>query len=106
MTHFFQPLDLTVNSAAKQFTKKEFVIYYSAAIQKELNNGNNIEDIEVDLKLSTIKPLHAQWLVNLFNHLTTADGKATILKGWKNSGLLDGTTVLLPEDPFEAIFGH
>ena len=25
MTHYFQPLDLTVNGAAKQFMKKKFV---------------------------------------------------------------------------------
>ena len=42
MTHFFRPLDLTVNGAAKQLTKKAFVTYYSDTVTKQL------EDIEVD----------------------------------------------------------
>ena len=42
MTHFFQPLDLTVNGAAKKFTRNEFVTYYSSTVQKELSNGKCI----------------------------------------------------------------
>uniref|UniRef100_A0A1X7USG5 DDE-1 domain-containing protein n=1 Tax=Amphimedon queenslandica TaxID=400682 RepID=A0A1X7USG5_AMPQE len=106
MTHFFQPLDLTVNGAAKKFTRNEFVTYYSSTVQKELSNGKCIEDIEVDLKLSTIKPLHAQWLINFYNFFTTTEGHAITLNGWKKAGistLLDGTTTLGPDDPFKAI---
>ena len=35
----------------------------------------NDDDIEVDLRLSVLKPLHATWLVSLYNHLTSSDGK-------------------------------
>lgn len=34
MTHFFQPLDLTVNKSAKQFMKNEFITYYSDACRQ------------------------------------------------------------------------
>ena len=57
MTHIFLPLDLTVNAEAKKFTKKQFVTYYSHSIQEQLQNGKKLEDIEVDLRLSVIKPL-------------------------------------------------
>ena len=67
MTHFFQPLDLTVNRSAKQFMRKQFVMYYSEIVRHELENGRNIDDIEVDLRLTAIKPLHAQWLVSMYN---------------------------------------
>ena len=67
MTHFFQPLDLTVNKEAKNHTRKEFTSYYSGAIQQGLQNGKPLEDIDIDLRLSVIKPLHAQWLVNMYN---------------------------------------
>ena len=33
MTHFFQPLDLTVNGSAKKFMRNEFVTYYSSAVK-------------------------------------------------------------------------
>ena len=70
MTHFFQPLDLTVNGEAKCFMKDTFTTWYSAEVQKQMESGNSTDEIEVDLRLSVLKPLHATWLVSLYNHLT------------------------------------
>ena len=98
---------MTVNGSAKRFTRKEFLTYYSTIVQQQLECGKDVEDIEVDFRLTTLKPLHAQWLVNMYNFFTIPNGKEIILKGWKKagiSGLLDGTTVLPPEDPFKEIF--
>ena len=67
MTHFFQPLDLTVNGCAKQRMRKQFVTYYSSAVKQQLDSGKQLEDIEVDFRLSVLRPLHAKWLVELFN---------------------------------------
>ena len=103
MTHFFQPLDLTVNRCAKQRMKMEFITYYSSAVKQQLDSGTDLEDVEVDFRLSVLKPMHAQWLVNLYNFFTTKQGAVMIMKGWKKSeilGLLDGSTTLPPEDPF------
>ena len=80
--------------------------YYSTSVQRQLESGNRAEDIEMDLRLSVIKPLHVQWLVNIYTFFTSS-GRDTIRRGWKKagiSGLLDGTTVLPPEDPYEAIY--
>lgn len=107
MTHYFQPLDLTVNRTAKNLTKNKFVSYYSNEIQQELASGKQLEDIEVDLRLSVIKPLHAAWLVAIFNYFTTPEGRDIIFKGWKKagiSGLLDGSIQLPPDNPFEDIY--
>ena len=105
LTHFFQPLDLTVNGAEKKLARKEFIQYYSTAVQQQLQSG---KEIEVDLRMSVIKTLHAQWLVNIYFYFTSAThGRDIILKGWKKtgiSGLLDGTTTLPAEDPFEQIY--
>ena len=106
MTHFFQPLDLTVNGCAKQRMRKEFVTYYSSAVKQQLDSGKQLEDIEVDFRLSVLKPLHAKWLVELFNFFSSTRGKEVIARGWKKSeivGLLDGSTILPPEDPFHEI---
>ena len=107
MTHFFQPLDLTVNGAAKKYMRTEFINYYSEQVLHQLTAGTAEDDIDVDLKLTTIKPLHAQWLVNLFNYLTSDIGKEIVLKGWRKagiSGLLDGSTTLPEADPFKEIY--
>ena len=103
MTHFFQPLDLTVNQAAKRHTRKSFVTYYSDCVSKQLEAGRNLEDIKVDLKLTVIQPLHAQWLYNYFR------GKKSSLKGWKIAevlGIIDGSIKLPPENPFQTIYEH
>ena len=45
MTHFFQPLDLTVNGQAKKFCKNKFATWYSAAeVHKQVDSGINFED--------------------------------------------------------------
>ena len=107
MTHFFQPLDLTVNGSAKKYMRKRFVTYYTAAVKQQMDSGIQLEDIEVDFRLTVLKPLHAQWMVNMFNFFTTDKGKEVVAKGWKRSGItsvLDGTLLLPIEDPFEEYF--
>ena len=69
----------------------------------QLQNGKQLEDIDVDFRLSVLKPLHAKWLIALYNYLTTKKGMEIITKGWRKAGiggLLDGTTILPLEDPF------
>ena len=63
MTHLFQPLDLTVNKVAKDFTKKKFSEWFSRQISIGLENGQELEDIEIDYRLSVFKPLHETWLI-------------------------------------------
>lgn len=70
--------------------KKQFITYYSSAVRQQLESGTNLEDIEVDLRLPTMKPLHAEWLVNVFNFITSDKGKE-VAKGWKKAGVVDGT---------------
>ena len=79
------------------------------SIQQRLQNGKPLEDIEVDLRLSVIKPLHAQWLVNMYNFFSTLEGKEIILKGWKKAGILElvyGSTIIPPDDPFKEIYSE
>ena len=47
-----------------------------------------------------------KWIVELFNFFTSTRGKEVIARGWKKSEivvLLDGSTILPPEDPFHEI---
>ena len=52
-----------------------------------MQSGGTNEEIDVDLRLSVIKPLHATWLINLYNHLTSREGKRHIAKGWEKARL-------------------
>lgn len=107
MTHFFQSLDLTVNGQAKKFCKDKFATWYSAEVQKQVDSGVNFKDVNVDLKLSILKPIHATWLVELYNFLTGAQGRVHVSKGWKKAGIkgvVTGKELLPPVDPFQDIY--
>ena len=71
MTHLFQPLDLTVNKVAKDYTKQKFSDWFTHQINTGLENGQEQDDIEIDYRLSVLKPLHAKWLISFYNYMTT-----------------------------------
>ena len=107
MTHIFQPLDLTVNKAAKDVTRDKFSDWFTKQINLGLDKGLELNDIEVDYKLSVLKPLHAKWLISFYDYMSTVKGKDVIANGWKRSGIFDairlGSSQLPPLDPFNDI---
>ena len=107
MTHLFQPLDLTVNKVTKDFTKEKFSEWFTRQISIGLENGQELDDIEIDYRLSVLKPLHATWLISLYDHMSSPEGKAVIASGWKKSGIFDainlGLSGLPMLDPFNDI---
>ena len=77
MTHLLQPLDLTTNASFKKFEKREFTEYFTSCIMKalEIEPDRDVASIEVDLRLSTLKPRHAKVMMELYEHLQTEAGK-------------------------------
>ena len=65
MTQIFQPLDLTVNVSVKVFMKKRFTKQYSRCIAQELDNGKDIDSIDIQLKMFILKSLQVQWIIDL-----------------------------------------
>ena len=85
--------------------RKKFVTWYAEEIKKQMNAGVPVESIDVNLKLTSLKALHANWLTELYNVLTTADGRETVLNGWKKSGVtavFKKEEILPPKDPFSS----
>ena len=107
MTHAFQPLDLTVNKFARDFMKRMFSTWSSRQISLGLENGVELDDIEDDYRLSVLKPLHVKWLVELYNHMSTDEGKEIVANGSKKAGIFDaiklGSSGLPSLDPFADI---
>ena len=108
MTHLFQPLHLTVNKAAKDYTKQKFSDWFTCQINTGLENGQELDGIETDYRLSVLKPLHAKWLISVYNYMTTTKGQEVISDGQKRSGIYDsitlGSSKLLALDPFSDIY--
>ena len=63
-----QPLDLSVNKPAKEFVRAKFRDWYGSKICKQLDECLNEE---VDMKMSTMKPITAQWMIDLHAYLSS-----------------------------------
>ena len=84
--------------------KDQFTSWYSAQIQGQLDSGVVLDDVDVDLRLSVLKPIHETWIVIMYNHFSSSEGRQSIAKGWKKAGVTDvvnGSKKRPPEDPFE-----
>ena len=107
MTSLFQPLDLTVNGAVKAFLKRKYTEWYSGEISKALADGIALDDIEMKLKFSILKPLQTKWTVELYNYLTFEKGHDVIGNGRKSAEItraIEGGLVNLESlDPYAAI---
>ena len=89
MTNLLQPLDVTISGYGKTFCYKRFNHWYMEQIKEQLDNGKQIKEVDVKLKLTRLKPLHAELLVELFNHMTTRQGKEIIMSVWTASGIIE-----------------
>ena len=64
MAKYYQPLDLTVNGYCKKFLKRKLTQWYSAEVTRQLANKVVLEDVQVKLQLTKLKPLQAGWIIN------------------------------------------
>ena len=53
----------------------------------EIDPDRDVASIEVDLRLSTLKPRHAKVMTELYDHLRTQAGKDIIRAGWEATGI-------------------
>ena len=109
LTYLFQPLDIQggSNGYVKRIMKNKFTLWYADQIDQALDAGTVLSNIEVSLKLSTVKPLHAKWILEVYNHMTSVEGKKVCLKGWEVAGISDavrkGLNGMAHIDPFHDI---
>ena len=69
-TDRLQPMDLSINKSVKDFMRSKFTDWYSEQVHQQLTNGDSEEIAPVDLKMSTMKPLGAHWLVSLHDYIS------------------------------------
>ena len=83
-TDKLQPLDLSVNEAAKDFMWKQFQQWYGRIISQQRADGI-CED--VDLWLSRMKPILAMWAIKVAKYFTSHPG--IIVNGFSAARILD-----------------
>ena len=89
MTNYYQPLDCTTNKWAKDFLKAKFRTWFSKLGQKHLDKGIALDDINIRFQLKTMKPLHAKWLIDLYNEVTSPHVKDVITGRLEKSSIWD-----------------
>ena len=67
-TDRLQPLDVSFNKPAKNFLRQQFHTWYAEQISQQLGEKASAHAHPVDLRLSVVKPLGAQWMIKLYNY--------------------------------------
>ena len=89
---------LAIKGVAKSFLKSKFSEWYSKKIAKAFDKGQDIHEIKVNTTLSIMKPIHAQWIVRLYDCLRN-DVELT-RKSFKEAGITIEEEIE-PIDPFK-----
>ena len=94
----YQPLNLTVNGFAKRFMGNNFnnwyvdqvsaqfmgnncSNWYTDQVSAQFHNGVPVDEIDVKLHLSHLKPLNVEWVRDFYNHMTSEATKKVIGSG-------------------------
>ena len=72
-TNKFQPLDISDNKTAKTFFQNMYNKWFSNEVATQLNRGVDPTEVKITSNLSDLKPLHASWIVDLYEHLKKRD---------------------------------
>ena len=82
-TDRLQPLDLSVNKAAKNYLRNCFQEWYAEQMGWQLDSE---EDATVDLRMSIVKPLGARWMISLYDYFKSHS--EIIINGYKAAGII------------------
>ena len=81
-TDRLQPMDLAVNKALKDFLQSQFQKWYAEEVCSQLDEGS----VQlIDLRLSTMKPLGARWMVSGFDYIKS--NPDIIKNGFSSAGI-------------------
>ena len=92
LTNQFQPLDISVNKAAKVFIQNMYNEWFSNEVAKQLNRGFDPAEVKITSKLSDLKPLLASWIADLYEHL---EKETEMIKKGFDSARITGLLIML-----------
>ena len=79
--------------------------WFSNKVATQRNQGLDPTEVKIPSKLSDLKPLHASWIVDLYEHLKKETGM--IIKGFDSTGITEAVNNAQSvsekiENPFES----
>ena len=94
LTSLLQPNDQLINQQLKLKLQKEYSLYYTGEFLKQINLAAGLMKVQVESRLSAIKPLHAGWIVSAIEALTPT----IVRKSWCIAGLAEAIVESTGED--------
>ena len=88
-TDLLQPLDLTVNKRGKSYLSNRYQDWYADQVTEQLNRNVDAHAVKVDVKLSTMKTLGAEWIIDFYNEMQLVTSKSIVKKGFKIAHIRD-----------------
>ena len=98
-TNKFQPLELSVNKAAKSFIQNKYNGQFADQVFTQLQIGKDPTDVIISSKLSDSKPILARCIVDWYNRVIKE--KEMIVRGFNSAGISEA--VQNSEDIYEII---
>ena len=86
-TDRLQPMDLSVNKPIKSRLQSSFQAWYSSQVKKQMQEAPGSSLTPIDTRLSIIKPVHVQWLIDAYNYIKSRP--ESIINGFKAAGILE-----------------
>jgi hypothetical protein len=84
-TDRLQPLDTSVNKSCKDFMRNKFIEWYSLKVLEVMEQTED-QWPQIDLRLSTMKPLTGEWIILFYNYMLT--NPEIIKNGFKSAGII------------------
>ncbi len=89
-TDKLQPQDKTDNRSVKCTLRDEFNGYVAHAVSEQVKRGVNPKDVEIDIRMSTLKDLHLKWLKKAID----AVSQEQLKKQWATCGYFKAFDVI------------
>ena len=106
-TDQLQPIYVSVSNPLKEHLRNKFTARYAEQVNDQLKRGIQLEDVNVDLRLSVMKELEAMWMVSACDYIKS--NKTIIQNGFSKTGIMiaiegklddQSTDLVQDEDPF------
>ena len=85
-TDRLQPLDLSINKAAKDFLRDKFRQWYAREVSKSLQNEPENGVVPVEMPAGVMKELGAQWLLAFYDYICIHP--ELVVNGFKEAGIV------------------
>ena len=104
--NLFQPLDISVNKSAKSSISDKYQEWYGSEVTSQLGKGIDLYNVKADVKLTTLKPIHARWIIDFYKHMQTSGSK--VKAGFRKALISEAAKeaealINLCENPFQEI---